>query len=184
MGWPSWRTRSTSWRPSLLAPRLAPERPPRLTSELSASARSWSSPPARTRRTRTGRPTWPPSCSPRSRSTSSRSRRPRRSPPSTWPSSGRPSRRWRSAPSLPPSFKPCQIRAQDDQLKLEENLPSWKLHLNPICEDPEVGQKLSELLLCFPKTLHVTLNLFLKSYLVLRNPNFCFVTYNKYQSLK
>merc|ERR1712107_306717 len=102
-------------------------------------------------------------------STSSRSRRPRRSPPSTWPSSGRPSRSWRrsrSAPSLPPSFKPCQIRAQDDQLKLEENLPSWKLHLNPICEDPEVGQKLSELLLCFPKTLHVILNIFLKSYLV------------------
>ena len=84
---------------------------------------------------------------------------------------------------MPPSSKPCQIRAQDDQLKLEENLPSWKLHLNPICEDPEVGQTLSELLLCFPKTLHVTLNLFLKSYLVLRNPNFCFVTYNKYQSL-
>ena len=84
---------------------------------------------------------------------------------------------------MPPSSKPCQIQGQDDQLKLEENLPSWKLHLNPICEDPEVGQKLSELLLCFPKTLHVTLNLFLKSYLVLRNPNFCFVTYNKYQSL-
>merc|ERR1712228_816935 len=69
-------------------------------------------------------------------------------------SSGRPSRSWRrsrSAPSLPPSFKPCQIRAQDDQLKLEENLPSWKLHLNPICEDTEVGQTLSKLLLCFPK---------------------------------
>merc|ERR1712072_1135780 len=100
-------------------------------------------------------PTWPPSCSPRSRSTSSRSRRPRRSPPSTWPSSGRPSRSWRrsrSAPSLPPSSKPCQIQGQDDQLKLEENLPSWKLQpLNPICEDPEVGQTLSELLLCFPK---------------------------------
>merc|ERR1712109_219498 len=81
----------------------------------------------------------------------------RRSPPSTWPSSGRPSRswrRWRSAPSLPPSSKPCQIQAQDDQLKLEENLPSWKLQLlNPICEDSEVGQTLSELLLCFPKTL-------------------------------
>merc|ERR1711962_1519345 len=93
--------------------------------------------------------------SPRSRSTSSRSRRPRRSPPSTWPSSGRLSRSWRrsrSAQSLPPSSKPCQIRAQGDQLKLEENLPSWKLHLlNPICEDPEVGQTLSELLLCFPK---------------------------------
>merc|ERR1712107_54173 len=104
---------------------------------------------------------WPPSCSPRSRSTSSRSKRPRRSPPSTLPSSGRPSRSWRrsrSAPSLPPSSKPCQIRAQDDQLKLEENLPSWKLQLlYPICEDPEVGQTLSELLLCFPKTLHVTL---------------------------
>merc|ERR1712176_207908 len=93
--------------------------------------------------------------------------------------------RSRSAPSLPPSSKPCQIRVQDDQLKLEENLPSWKLRiLNPICEDPEVGQTLSKLLLCFPKTLHVTLNLFLKSYLVLRNPNFCFVTYNKYQSKK
>merc|ERR1719336_3162828 len=82
-------------------------------------------------------------------------RRPRRSPPSTWPSSGRPSRSWRrsrSAPSLPPSSKPCQIQAQDDQLKLEENLPSWKLRLlNPMCEDPEVGQTLSELLLCFPK---------------------------------
>merc|ERR1712116_25585 len=68
----------------------------------------------------------------------------------------RPSRSWRrsrSAPSLPPSSKPCQIRAQDDQLKLEENLPSWKLQpLNPICEDPEVGQTLSELLLCFPKS--------------------------------
>merc|ERR1712173_580185 len=113
-----------------------------------------------------------------------RSRRPRRSPPSTWPSSGRPSRSWRSAPSLPPSSKPCRVQAQDDQLKLEENLPSWKLQpLNPIREDPEVGQTLSELLLCFPKTLHVTLNIFLKSYLVLRNPNFCFVTYNKYQSL-
>merc|ERR1712107_630955 len=63
-----------------------------------------------------------------------------------------------SAPSLPPSSKSCQIRAQDDQLKLEENLPSWKLQLlYPICEDPEVGQTLSELLLCFPKTLHVTL---------------------------
>merc|ERR1711913_84057 len=99
------------------APRLALERPPRLTSVLSASARSL--------------------------------------PPSTWPSSGRPSRswrRWRSAPSLPPSSKPCQIRVQDDQLKLEENLPSWKLQLlNPICEDPEVGQTLSELSLCFPK---------------------------------
>merc|ERR1712211_65407 len=58
----------------------------------------------------------------------------------------------RSAPSLPPSSKPCQIQGQDDQLKLEENLPSWKLQpLNPICEDPEVGQTLSELLLCFPK---------------------------------
>merc|ERR1712107_909605 len=105
--WPSWRTRFTSLRPSLPAPRLALERPPR------------------------------------------------RSPPSTWPSSGRPSRSWsrsRSAPSLPPSSKPCQIRAQDDQLKLEENLPSWKLQpLNPICEDPEVGQTLSELLLRFPK---------------------------------
>merc|ERR1712107_822749 len=57
-----------------------------------------------------------------------------------------------SAPSLPPSSKPCQIRAQDDQLKLEKNLPSWELqHLNPICEDLEVGQTLSELLLCFPK---------------------------------
>merc|ERR1712107_817962 len=159
--WPSWITRFTSWRPSSLAPRLALERPPRLTSVLSASARSSHSPPARTRRTRTGLPTWPPSCSPRSRSTSSRSRRPRRSPPSTWPSSGRPSRSWRrsrSAPSLPPSSKSCQIRAQDDQLKLEENLPSWKLQLlYPICEDPEVGQTLSELLLCFPKTLHVTL---------------------------
>merc|ERR1711972_1154393 len=47
----------------------------------------------------------------------------RRSPPSTLPSSGRPSRSWRrsrSAPSLPPSSKPCQIRVQDDQLKLEE----------------------------------------------------------------
>merc|ERR1712223_556017 len=78
--------------------------------------------------------TWPPSCSPRSRPTSSRSRRPRR------------------APSLPPSSKPCQIQVQDDQLKLEENLPSWKLQLlNPICEDPEVGQTLSELSLCFPK---------------------------------
>merc|ERR1712223_2246131 len=79
--WPSWRTRSTSWRPSLLAPRLALERPPRLTSVLSASARSSPSPLART----------------------SRTRRPRRSPPSTWPSSGRPSRslrRSRSAPSL------------------------------------------------------------------------------------
>merc|ERR1711928_217121 len=86
----------------------------------------------------------------------------RRSPPSTWPSSGRPSRswrRWRSAQSLPPSSKPCQIRAQDDQLKLEENLPSWKLRLlNPICEDSEVGQTLSELLLCFPKTLSVSSN--------------------------
>merc|ERR1712013_76354 len=40
--WPSWRTRFTSWRPSSLAPRLALERPPRLTSVLSASARSWS----------------------------------------------------------------------------------------------------------------------------------------------
>merc|ERR1711899_208992 len=50
--------------------------------------------------------------------------------------------------------QPCQIRAQDDQLKLEENLPSWKLQpLNPICEDPEVGQTLSEILLCSPKTL-------------------------------
>merc|ERR1711910_156778 len=89
-------------------------------------------------------------------------RRLRRSPPSTWPSSGRPSRswrRWRSAPSLPPSSKPCQIQAQDDQLKLEENLPSWKLQLlNPICEDPEVGQTLSELLLCFPRTLSVSSN--------------------------
>merc|ERR550534_1336211 len=53
---------------------------------------------------------------------------------------------------LAPSSKPCQIQAQDDQLKLEENLPSWKLQLlNPICEDPEVGQTLSKLLLCFPK---------------------------------
>merc|ERR1712096_510379 len=50
---------------------------------------------------------------------------------------------------LPPSSKPCQIQVQDDQLKLEENLPSWKLQpLNPICEDPEVGQTLSEILLC------------------------------------
>merc|ERR1711872_869540 len=52
--WPSWRTRFTSWRPSLLAPRLALERPPRLTSVLSASARSSHSPLARTRRTRIG----------------------------------------------------------------------------------------------------------------------------------
>merc|ERR1719373_1320846 len=173
--WPSWRTRSTAWVPSSPAPRLALERPPRLTSVLSASARSLPSPLART-----GRTTWPPSCSPRSRSTSSRSKRPRRSPLSTWPSSGRPSRSWRrsrSAPSLPPSSKPCQIQGQDDQLKLEENLPSWKLQpLNPICEDPEVGQTLSELLLCFPKPF---LSPLIFSYLVLRNPNFCFVTYNK-----
>merc|ERR1711882_28067 len=89
------------------------------------------------------------------------SRRPRRSPPSTWPSSGRPSRSWRrsrSAPSLPPSSKLWQIRAQDEQLKLEKNLPSWKLqHLNPIGEDSEVGQTLSELLLCFPKPFLSTL---------------------------
>merc|ERR1712226_975838 len=38
--WPSWRARSATWRPSLPAPRHALESLPRLTSVLSASARS------------------------------------------------------------------------------------------------------------------------------------------------
>merc|ERR1712226_396512 len=78
---------------------------PRLTSVLSASARSWCSPPVRTRRTRTACRTWPPSCRPRSRPTSSRLRRLRRSLLSTWPSSGRPSRSWRR-PRREPSWPP------------------------------------------------------------------------------
>merc|ERR1712117_1005855 len=52
--WPSLRTRSASLRLSLQAPRPALERPARLTSALSASARSLSSHLVRTRRTRTG----------------------------------------------------------------------------------------------------------------------------------
>merc|ERR1719234_2603694 len=52
--WPSWRARFTSWRLSLPAPRLALVSPPRLTSALSASARSSPSLLVRTRRTRTG----------------------------------------------------------------------------------------------------------------------------------
>merc|ERR1712096_368630 len=47
------RTRFTSWRLSLPALRLALVSPPRLTSALSASARSSPSLPVRTRRTRT-----------------------------------------------------------------------------------------------------------------------------------
>merc|ERR1712226_414056 len=52
--WPSWRTRFTSWRLSSLELRPALESQPRLTSALSASARSSPSLPVRTRRTRTG----------------------------------------------------------------------------------------------------------------------------------
>merc|ERR1712218_255871 len=52
--WPSWRTRSVSLRPSWRAPKPALERAERLTSARNASARSSSSPLARTRRTRTG----------------------------------------------------------------------------------------------------------------------------------
>merc|ERR1719249_46841 len=52
--WPSWRTRFTSWRQSLLELRHALVSQPRLTSALSARSRSSPSPPVRTRRTRTG----------------------------------------------------------------------------------------------------------------------------------
>merc|ERR1712192_4960 len=146
--WPSWRTRFTSWRLSLPALRLALVSPPRLTSALSSSARSSSSHLGRTRRTRTGGPTSPPSCSPRSRPTSSRSRRPRRSPPSTWPSSGRPSRSWRrlrSAPSLPPSSKPHRIRTRICQLKLEENLTKSGTRL---CDNTPKTVKIQKLPRC------------------------------------
>merc|ERR1712080_408639 len=71
------------------------------TRSLSVAPRSSPSRLRRTRRTRTGCPSWPPSSRPRSRPTRSRSRRPRRSLPSTWPSSGRPSRSWRRPRSEP-----------------------------------------------------------------------------------
>merc|ERR1711971_1428711 len=153
--------RFTSWKLSLPALRLALVSPPRLTSALSASARSLPSLPVRTRRTRTWGPTSPPSCSPRSRPTSSRSRRPRRSLPSTWPSSGRPSRSWRrlrSVPSLPPSSKPHRIRTRICQLKLEENLTKSRTTLYDNTPSTVKIQKLPRCRLqiphmkqCFPK---------------------------------
>merc|ERR1712226_1397727 len=131
--WPSWRTRSTSWRLSSLELRPALESQPRLTSALSASARSSPSLPVRTRRTRTG---WPPS---------------------TWPSSGRPSRSWRrsrSVPSLLPSSKP-RWTTDLRQLKLEENLTkSGTLRQHPhtvkIQKLPRRRLQTPDIKLCFP----------------------------------
>merc|ERR1719234_1623371 len=187
--WPSWRTRFTSWRLSLPAHRLALVSPPRLTSALSASARSLPSLPVRT-----GRPTSPPSCSPRSRPTSSRSRRPRRSPPSTWPSLGRPSRSWRrlrSAPSLPRSSKLHRIRTRICQLKLEENLTKSGTRL---CDNTPISVKNTEVVkMQAPDSRYVPVlpkPSPWKSFLVLsvifkkfsaaaQSYSFCFFTYNK-----
>merc|ERR1712233_201017 len=110
----------------------------RLTSALSASARSSPSLPVRTRRTRTG---WL-----------------RRSPPSTWPSSGRPSRSWRrsrSAPSLLPSSK-TRWTTDLRQLKLEEKLTkSGTLRQHPhtvkIQKLPRRRLQTPDIKLCFPK---------------------------------